>query len=189
MLSPISLRQLAASSAFIDDNAPALICGDGVCDDTLPAAIAAGHIATSEAAAGHAPEWSAVRAQVEARCGPLAFEQDTVDDLEAYCASLVAPETPPTRPSGQPPLIVAPLVLPQSDTNSMPRRGYVSPCAKQAQTPPSEVPPKARFKRAKAGDDSPPLGATDAICSSEKTALYAEVDLLLPPRTSARVDL
>tara|TARA_B110001452_G_scaffold249342_1_gene236815 strand:- start:367 stop:897 length:531 start_codon:yes stop_codon:yes gene_type:complete len=153
--------------------------------------------------------------QVEARCGPLAFEQDTVDDLEAYCASLVAPETPPTRPPGQPPLIIAPLVLPQSDMNSMPRRGYVSPCAKQAQTPPSEVPPKARFKRAKAGDDSPPLGATDAICSSEKTALYAEVrpalqlrlcpssscaamrmavpcsqvDLLLPPRTSARVDL
>ena len=78
MLSPISLRQLAASSAFIDDNAPALICGDGVCDDTLPAAIAAGHIATSEAAAGHAPEWSAVRAQVAVRllacacvCGPV----------------------------------------------------------------------------------------------------------------------
>lgn len=59
----ISLRQLAASSTFIDSNTPVLICGD-VCDDTLPAAIAAGHIATSEAAAGHAPDWSALRAQV-----------------------------------------------------------------------------------------------------------------------------
>ena len=113
--------------------------------------------------------------QVEARCGRLAFEVDTVEDLEAYCASLVAPETPPSRPPGQPPLIVAPLALSQSDPKPTPRRGYVSPCAKQAKTPSSEVPPKARYKRANAGDDSPPLGPTNAITSPEKTALYAEV--------------
>lgn len=69
MLSPISMSQLAASSAFIDANTPALICCDG-CDDTLPAAIAAGHVATSEVAAGNAPDWSAARAQVTVR--PLA---------------------------------------------------------------------------------------------------------------------
>ena len=143
--------------------------------------------------------------QVEARLGPLHIELDTIEEVDAYCASMPPMmETPPAKPVCPP--AVAPFAL---QTGKAPTRsGYVSPRAKQAR--PLEVPPKARFKRS--SPTAQPHDGADGPTTRQKTHLYQEaraahpcrperrlsntedslplqVDEVLPPRTVTSIDL
>lgn len=179
--------QLAAASAFIANHLPTLVCGEAS-DAALPAAVAVAHTTAVEAAGGQAPNRPAAEAQVAARCGPLPIELDTIEELDAFCAALAAPETPPAKPLPPAPLAVDSFSLQQPGPSSAksPRGGYASPSAKQARARPLEVPPKARYKRAKEGG-SP--ASEPAAPPKQATVLYDEIDIFLPPRKVTSIDL